>query len=150
MGALVQGVFFNWTPQKVLLVSKFWHFIGPIYYLNKIGKYLRSLSRKSRASGETRCWFSECTKRSHLEKRSYWATWQTMLSNIVDRGARLTFSCCACQGCRRSVGRARSGTCPSTRTAPRCQAPALDNCTFVLVSLMLFFSKTESPKVSIP
>ena len=27
---------------------------------------LRSLSRKSRASGDTRCWFSEWTKRSHL------------------------------------------------------------------------------------
>ena len=30
-----------------------------------LGSYRRSLSKKSRASGLTRCWFSLCTKRSH-------------------------------------------------------------------------------------
>ena len=157
--AKVKCPFFTWSfhcwecwsghPQGYRLNSSFLHFFGGmiiwgftsfkkhlVHYSTflvkrKTCQYLRSLSRKSRASGETRCWFSECTKRSHLENNS------NVAIQWLGTGPRLTFSCCVFQGCPRSVDRALSGTCPSTRRALLCQAPALDRCIDMYIDVVL-------------
>ena len=121
--AFLGAWFFGGSQVLRNILHTLWHFHSWMQLQNKenMSKYLRSLSRKSRASGETRCWFSECTKRSHLENNS------NVAIQWLGASPRLTFSCCVCQGCPRSVDRAQSGTCPSTRRALLCQAPELDH-----------------------
>ena len=80
-------------------------------------EHLSSLSRKSRVSGDTKCWFSLCTNL----KTNYILLNPNCEGNYVQTSP-ISFYC-VCRGCLRIGGRAQFGICQGTRTAPLFQAP---------------------------
>lgn len=68
--------------------------------------YLSNLSKKSNASGDTRCWFSPCTKRSHRLRLCLKI--KSSPSSVYTTTVKLP----TCQVCRWNEGPAQSGICP--------------------------------------
>ena len=89
--------------------------ISPKAFWVTCREHLSSLSRKSRVSGDTKCWFSLCT---NLERNHIYQLPRMSLKIT----SPISFYC-VCPGCRRSADPAQFGTCQGTRTVPLFQAP---------------------------
>ena len=82
--------------------------------------YRKSLSKKSKASGETRCWFSLCTKRSHRLRECLGLIQHRLgIGNYQQTTVETVFTC---RGYRWTVDPVQFDICQDIQKVPLCLA----------------------------